>query len=150
MNGYKYTLAIPVRFRDLDAMGHVNNAVYLTYFEAARIPYYLMLSGTPDLAHTDMIVARIECDYRAPATFGDTLIVGVRVDEIRSRSFSLTYRIENAAISELVAEGRSVQVAYDYAARETRLVSAELIRAAEAYEGRALREATRVRHASTP
>ncbi len=132
-------MSIPVRFRDVDAMGHVNNAVYLTYFEAARIPYYLMLRGQPDLARTDMIVARIECDYRAPAIFGDTLTVGVRMEEIRSRSFSLLYRIEDAATGTLVAEGRSVQVAYDYAAKRTKMVPADLVQAAEAYEGRPLR-----------
>lgn len=139
MDGYRFTLSIPVRFRDVDAMGHVNNAVYLTYFEAARIPYYLMLSGRPDLARTDMIVARIECDYRSPATFGDTLVVGVRMEEIRSRSFTLSYRIEDAASATLVAAGRSVQVAYDYAARKTQMVPADLIQAAEEYELRPLR-----------
>ena len=139
MDGYRFTLLVPVRFRDLDAMGHVNNAVYLTYFEAARIPYYLMLRGQPDLARTDMIVARIECDYRAAATFGDTLVVGVRMEEIRSRSFTLSYRIELDTSNTLVASGRSVQVAYDYAAKTTRMVPAELIQAAEAYEGRPLR-----------
>jgi acyl-CoA thioester hydrolase len=139
MDAYRFTVPIPVRFRDVDAMGHVNNAVYLTYFEAARIPYYLMLRGNPDLTRTDMIVARIECDYRSPATFGDTLVVGVRMEEIRSRSFTLTYRIELEANGALVASGRSVQVAYDYAAKTTRLVPDELIQAAEAYEGHGLR-----------
>lgn len=139
MDGYRFTLSIPVRFRDVDAMGHVNNAVYLTYFEAARIPYYLMLRGEPDLARTDMIVARIECDYRSPATFGDTLVVGVRMEEILSRSFTLSYRIEDAVSATLVAAGRSVQVAYDYAARKTQMVPAGLIQAAEAYEGHPLR-----------
>ena len=90
-------------------MGHVNNAVYLTYFEAARIPYHLRLRDG-DLARTDMIVARIECDYRSPATFGDTLVVGVRMEEIRSRSFTMSYRIEDAASATLVAAGRSVQL----------------------------------------
>jgi acyl-CoA thioester hydrolase len=120
-------------------MGHVNNAVYFTYFEAARIPYYLMLSGRPDLGRADMIVARIECDFRSPATFGDTLIVGVRMEEVRSRSFALSYRIEDAGSAALVAEGRSVQVAYNYSAKKTQLVPVDLIQAAEAYEGRSLR-----------
>jgi acyl-CoA thioester hydrolase len=141
MEGYRFTQSIPVRFRDVDAMGHVNNAVYLTYFETARIPYYLMLRGQPELARTDMIVARIECDYRSAATFGDILTVGVRMEEIRSRSFDLSYRIEHDSSGRLVADGRSVQVAYDYAAKTTRRVPAELIQAAESYEGRPLRAA---------
>ncbi len=139
MDGYRFALSMPVRFRDVDAMGHVNNAVYLTYFEAARIPYYLMLRGQADLARTDMIVARIECDYRSPATYGETLVVGVRMEEIRSRSFSLLYRIEDAATGTLVAEGRSVQVAYDYEAKQTKTVPADLVAAAESYEGHPLR-----------
>jgi len=138
MEGYRYTTAIPVRFRDIDGMGHVNNAVYLTYFEAARIPYYLLLRGRPGAPRADMIVAEITCTYRSPAVYPETLLVGVRVEEIRARSFVMSYRIEEEKTGRLVATGRSVQVSYDYQARASMPVPPEFIAAAEAYEGRPL------------
>jgi len=141
MEGFRYTSLIPVRFRDLDGMGHVNNAVYLTYFEAARIPYYLLLRGEPEVRRADMIVGEITCTYRSPATFGETLVVGVRVREIRTHSFSLDYRIEDQATGRLVATGVSIQVAYDYAAKQTKPVPTQFVQAAESYEARALQAA---------
>lgn len=139
MEGYRYTSLVPVRFRDVDGMGHVNNAVYLTYFEAARIPYYLQLRGQPDARRADMIVGEITCTYKSPATYGETLVVGVRVREIRTHSFSMEYRIEEQATGRLVATGVSIQVAYDYAAKQTKPIPADFVLAAEAYEGRVLR-----------
>lgn len=123
-------------------MGHVNNAVYLTYLEAARIPYYLLLSGQAGAPRTDMILASVTCDYRSPALYPESLIVGVRVEELRSRSFTLSYRIEEANTGRLVATGTSVQVAYDYAARVSKRVPDEFIAGAESYEGRPLRGAS--------
>src|SRR4029078_1685342 len=55
-----------VRFRDLDALGHVNHAVYLTYFESARIAYWLHATKRTGLGALDMILARAEIDFRAP------------------------------------------------------------------------------------
>ena len=65
---------IDVRFRDCDALGHVNNAVYLTYLEQARFAHWQRLTGTSGIPRT-FILARVECDYRAQATVGDRLIV---------------------------------------------------------------------------
>jgi len=106
---------LEVRFRDCDSFGHVNNAVYLTYLEQARFAYWQRLSGQSGSVR-NIILARVECDYRKPAVAGDRLVVRLRVIAIGNSSFTLEYEIVNAKTRELVAQARSVQVTYDYTA----------------------------------
>jgi acyl-CoA thioester hydrolase len=116
---YRFVFPIEVRFRDLDALGHVNNAVYLTYLESARIAYWLHVTGRSDLAALDMILARIEVDYRSPVAFGERLEVGVRCASLGRSSFVMEFRILEAGSRRLVAEGRKVLVHYNYAAKRS-------------------------------
>jgi len=111
---YRHRLA--VRFRDCDAMGHVNHAVYFTYLEQCRLTFWRDVTGTPS-PHTRVIIARAECDYRAPAYFGDELEVRLRVGAIGRSSFTLEYEIVHAATDRRLATGATVMVSYDYEAR---------------------------------
>ncbi|MBO9320091.1 MAG: acyl-CoA thioesterase, partial [Chloroflexus sp.] len=115
---------IEVRFRDLDALGHVNNAVYATYFESARIAYYQRLVGG-SLDRLGIILAELTISYKAPAHFGDELLVGVRVSKIGGKSFTMDYAIARVGDGALIATGQSVLVAYDYAAGRSVPVSDE-------------------------
>jgi len=112
VGGWVYRHRLPVRFRDCDAMGHVNHAVYFTYLEQCRLTFWRELTGSAS-PQTRVIIARAECDYRAPAHFGDELEVRVRVGAIGRSSFTLEYEIVQAD-SSLVAIGKTVMVAYDY------------------------------------
>ena|SRR5471030_430509 len=112
---FAYRHRLSVRFRDCDAMGHVNHAVYFTYFEQGRLTFWREVTGTPS-PHTRVIIARAECDYRAPAHFGDELEVRVKVGPVGRSSFTLEYEIVQIAGAALVATGRTVMVSYDYAA----------------------------------
>ncbi len=112
---FAYRHRLSVRFRDCDAMGHVNHAVYFTYFEQGRLTFWREVTSTPS-PHTRVIIARAECDYRAPAHFGDELEVRVRVGHIGSSSFTLEYEIVQVHGAALVATGRTVMVSYDYVA----------------------------------
>ncbi|MCC7353212.1 MAG: acyl-CoA thioesterase, partial [Anaerolineae bacterium] len=119
---------ITIRFRDLDAMGHVNNSVYITYLEEARVAYYRLLTGHElDPATFDFVIAEITCTYRSPAHLGEILEVAIRVSEVRSRSFVFEYVITERESKRLVATGRSVQVAYDYTAGQVKTLSDEMI-----------------------
>src|SRR5215218_8019032 len=93
-----------VRFRDCDAMGHVNNAVYSTYLEEARIG---VLGGL-----SSFILARVEIDFRAELRMGEEIEVRTRCARIGTKSFDLEHVI--AAGDRVVAEAKSVLVAYDY------------------------------------
>jgi acyl-CoA thioester hydrolase len=102
-----------VRWRDLDALGHVNNAVYLTYLEQARVHYFREVGLGFD-TDAGMILAEITCTYRSPLSLGEQVTVWMRVSEFRNSSFIVLYRMEGADGRE-VATARSVQVCYDYA-----------------------------------
>ena len=105
-----------VRFRDLDPMGHVNNAVFLTYIESARAAFLQHLGAVQTLEDLAIIVARIEIDFRAPVRFGDEVEVSVRVSRFGEKSFDLEHELRVAG--NLVAEARTVLVTYDYERRE--------------------------------
>jgi acyl-CoA thioester hydrolase len=110
---------LDVRFRDCDPMGHVNNAVYLTYLEQTRFAHWRSVwgRGSPQLppGMPGVILARVECDYRKPATYGDVLEIRLRVAAIGRTSFRYEYEIvDQAGASVLTA--KTVQVMYDYGA----------------------------------
>ena len=93
-----------VRFRDCDAMGHVNNAVYSTYLEESRIG---VLGGLGAF-----ILARVELDFRAELRAGEEVEVRTRCARIGTKSFDLEHVI--SADGRVVAEAKSVLVSYDY------------------------------------
>jgi acyl-CoA thioester hydrolase len=95
-----------VRFRDCDAMGHVNNAVYSTYLEQARIG---VLGGL-----APFILARVEIDFRAELRAGEEVEVATRCSRVGTKSFDLAHVVR--ADGRVVAEAKSVLVGYDYEA----------------------------------
>src|SRR5262249_25311661 len=112
-----FTHRLEVRFRDCDPLGHVNNAVYLTYLEQARFGLWRKLWGM-DLdvapAHKPgVILARAEVDYKIPARFGDELEVRVFLARVGRTSLTYTYEVVDAA-GRIVAAATTVQVMYDY------------------------------------
>ena len=110
MEGFDFVHQETVRFRDVDAMGHVNNAVFLTYIEEARIAYLLRFGAEV----TQMILARAEIDFRAPLRDGDELEIGVRPAGVGTKSFELEYEVRSA--DALAAEAKTVIVSFDYEA----------------------------------
>ena len=105
-----------VRFRDLDPMGHVNNAVFLTYLEQARVAFFSEMGAATGLEEMNMIVARVEIDFKAPVRLGQEVEISVRASRFGTKSFDLDYELR--VDGETVAEAKSVQVAYDYGRRE--------------------------------
>jgi len=116
MEGYPVTASIEVRWRDVDAMGHVNNAVYFTYFEIARSRYYETVFQARELRDIDFILASIHCDYVSPVRHGETVEVGIRVPSAGRTSFEFEYEARAMPGGRVVARARSTQVRYDYAA----------------------------------
>lgn len=138
MTEYPVSVEIPVRFRDVDGMGHVNNAVFSTYLETARIAYWERLDPAVregDLRRVTMILARTEIDFRGQISYGETVRVRTRCPRVGTKSFDLEYRIESADGERLYAEARTVQVAFDYEAQRTIPVGEELRRRIAAVEG---------------
>ena len=107
---------LDVRFRDCDALGHVNNAVYFTYMEQARFHHWrgLWNFGEDGFSDPGVILARIECDFRSPARPGEQLEVRLSLAGIGRTSFTYEYEIVSVDDGRTIAHARSVQVAYDY------------------------------------
>jgi len=122
---------IRVRFRDLDAMGHLNNAVYLTYMEQARAEYYMRVSNARTLGGIDFIIASARCEYKSPVAFNETVVVRVVPTRIGESSFTLRYELRVKEDGRLAAEGESVLVAYDYKAGKSKPIPPEIRRALE-------------------
>ena len=125
------------RFRDTDAMGHINNAVYVTYLEVARQEYWRRFDGA-DYRRVPFILASVSCDFRSEAQVSEVLEVGIRCEWIGDKSFAFSYEIRERGTQRLVAEATSIQVCYDYEAKRSIRMPEELRRALESFEGRSL------------
>jgi len=121
-----FSVRIPIRFRDVDVMGHVNNAMYFTFMETVRTEYWSQLFQLKDLTKLSFIVAHAECDFKIAAKFGDELDVSIRTSEIRNTSFDWIYEIRNFQTGELVALGKTIQVYYDYSTQKAVPVPADV------------------------
>jgi acyl-CoA thioester hydrolase len=145
---FAYRREIEVRFADTDAMGHVNNATYLTYIEMARAGHFETVTDRPlplgaHGASEGMILAEVRVTFRSPAYYGETLTIEARVGRIGRTSFTQEYRItapeSRYGPARLVAVADGVQVMYDYAAERPIPMSPEIAAAFERFEGRPLR-----------
>ena len=112
MEPFPFETGVEVRFSDLDPMGHVNNAVYATYCEQARVAFFARVFGVEEASGFEFILARLEIDYRRPVLMGDPLRVALRISAVGASSFAFEYRL--TVHGERVAEARSVQVFFDY------------------------------------
>ena len=114
---FRHRTTLEVRFRDIDAFGHVNNAVFFSYVEQARIRYLLdVLDSETTFDRMPLILARVELDYRSPIFYGEAVAVGTRIDRVGRTSFGMSHRMTAGDDERLVGEVRSVLVTYDYAA----------------------------------
>jgi acyl-CoA thioester hydrolase len=112
VEGFPFVHRETVRFSDLDGFGHVNNAVYSTYLEQARLAWFERAGAGEPMPLRDVILARTEIDFRSPVVFGEDLEIGVRPSRLGTKSFELEYELH--AGGRVVAEAKSVLVGYDY------------------------------------
>jgi acyl-CoA thioester hydrolase len=118
MSDWAYRHLDRVRFGDLDAMKHVNNVAFLTFFEDARIQYVRQLLGDDPTTRGDFgfIFAECKINYRAPAFFDEEIRTCVRPAELRRSSVRIEFAMHAVRDERLLAEGYGVLVGYDYAA----------------------------------
>lgn len=136
-DAFRHRTTLQVRFRDIDAFGHVNNAVFFSYVELARIGYLLeVLEPGEPIQRLPLILARVELDFRSPISFGEEVVVETRVDRVGRTSFGMSHRMSAGRDGRLVAEARTVLVTYDYATERPIPVPDEWRRRFGAQEGR--------------
>ena len=110
-----FTHRLVVRFRDCDAMGHVNNAVYFTFLEQCRIAWYQDMGGMPGVS---TMIVHAECDYRAPLFMQDEIEVRARMTKIGRTSMTMSYALVRLSDGVLAAEASTVSVTIDAATHE--------------------------------
>lgn len=132
---FRLTTPLPVRFRDIDALGHVNNAVYLTYLEEARVEYLRRVLGQTRPSEYAVVVARVEIDYRSAATMEDELFVGTRVTRLGGASFDMDYRIVDKKSGRTIAEAKSVLVSFDHKEKRVSKLPPEFVEKVGEFDG---------------
>lgn len=147
---FRHRVDIPVRIADTDTFDHVNNAIYLTYFEIGRVAYLEAATGeglpVPALgARLSFILAEAQLTFRSPAIYGEILTVETRVTRIGRTSLTMDHRITAPGVGDgtgpgrLVAVGETILVRYDYDAAGPTPWEISLVSEFEAFEGRTLR-----------
>lgn len=131
---FRFVHRQPLFLRDLDVFGHVNNAVYLTYLENARLGYLSEVVDVRTIRDIGNIMASVRVEYRTPATYGDVIEVGVRAERLGTKSFELTYRVSSED-GRLLAEATSVHVMFDFDRNESIAVPSSWRERISAYEG---------------
>jgi len=121
MSDFRFFQPIVVRYGDLDPQGHVNNAGFITYLEHARVSYIRQLDlwDGKTFLEIGFILARLELDYKTPILMTDEVEVGVRVSRLGNKSLDMEYLIRESVTGIVFADGKTVQVAYDYHDKKT-------------------------------
>lgn len=111
-------LVVPVAWGEMDAMGHVNNIVYLRWFESARIAYFARVGwlerGRP--GRIGPILHSTQARFRAPVTWPDTVHVGARAIDVGDDRFTMLYEVRSERLERVAADGSGIVVSYDYEA----------------------------------
>lgn len=113
---FPVTITIAVQWSDMDALGHVNNARFFTWFESARIALFDRIGvPTSGPSATGPILATTTCDFVRPVVYPATVRVGVRVSRVGETSIAMEYEITDDAHGHVYGRGTSVAVLVDYA-----------------------------------
>jgi acyl-CoA thioester hydrolase len=138
---FRLTTEVEVRFRDLDAFRHVNQAAYLTILEHGRLIYFRDVIGAaiPDDIE-DWVLAESNCRYLVPVRFGDTVIVGVRAAWMRNSSFGAVFELRSKLLDRVAAEGTFVQVHVDRTTGRSKPLPDTIRQAIARYDGIAERQ----------
>lgn len=130
MNDFRFVHAVAVRFRDIDEMGHAHHTLPLVYIEEARSAYWRDVLGRAEL---DFIMGEAGVRFHRRIRYPSTVRVGVRTTRLGRRSLSMEYEIRDDD-GELLADGWSEQVMYDYAAGASKPIPEEMRARVRAYE----------------
>jgi acyl-CoA thioester hydrolase len=114
--GFPVVIDLPVAWGEMDALRHVNNIVYFRYFESVRIAYFEKLRFWEFMNQTGVgpILASIQCKFKIPLTYPDTVSVGTRIPSIEQDRFVMEYRAVSHKSQAIAAEGEGVVVSYNY------------------------------------
>lgn len=124
---FKHKTPIQIRFKDIDKLGHVNNANHVTYFELARVDYFNAFAGDTikiDWENEGVILAKIEMEYKQPILLDDKIFVYTWVSKMGTKSFDMSCSIvkEVNGIEHELAKGLAIIVCFNYKTNQTILI----------------------------
>ncbi len=134
MENFRFVMPYRVRISDINYGGHVSNAAVLSYFQDGRIGYLQQVGSFSelDIGGCGIILPEANVQYKAEMFLSEELQIGVRIDELRRSSFSMSYRIERQG--EVTAEGTTTLVAFDYELRKVRRLPEIFCQAVNTFE----------------
>jgi acyl-CoA thioester hydrolase len=122
-NGHTYFVSIQIRFKDIDRLGHVNNANHHVFIETARVQYFTETFGKEnDFSKHGIILAHTEIDYFKPIFLHDEVYVSLKVTRLGNKSFDLEHYIlrkEHNGELQKLAHVKGVLVCIDYTVNQT-------------------------------
>ncbi|MEX1041773.1 MAG: thioesterase family protein [Pirellulaceae bacterium] len=129
---------IPVQWGDMDSFQHVNNVVYLRWFESARVEYLAVtgIDAIMERTHAGPILASIQCNYRRQLRYPDAIWVGARMLKMGGTSMRATHQIYSEQQQRVVAEGESGVVYFDYKNQRPMSIPEEVRSLIETAEGK--------------
>jgi acyl-CoA thioester hydrolase len=141
---YPVVIEFPVAWGEMDALGHVNNIIYFRYFESGRIAYMRKIGfhAALDSGEIGPILGYIDCKFKYPVTFPDTLSVGVRTTQIEDDRFTVEHCVVSHQAQRVAAIGEGVIVAYDYRAKRKAHLPEEIKRRIKELEASAHHKTT--------
>jgi acyl-CoA thioester hydrolase len=116
---FRFYHPIEIRYADIDAQRHVNNARYFTFMEQARVKYIenLGLWAGDDFDSAGIILVQQSCTYHRPIEYGASIRVGVKIKRLGTKSLEVAYQLVGDGDSDIHAEGSTILVTYDYKKR---------------------------------
>jgi acyl-CoA thioester hydrolase len=136
--GFPVVISWPVQWGDQDAFGHVNNVLCIRWFESGRVAYLerLGLGGSLCGKGIGPILAAINCNYRRPINYPDTIHIGTRVTKVGKSSMTIAHEIFSERLQSIAADGDSVVVMFNYDTQKSSRVPDALRAAIATLEGR--------------
>lgn len=133
---YSVITEIPVAWGEMDALNHVNNAVYFRYFETARIAHFNKVELMEEMAMTKVgpVLGETQCRYKLPLTYPDTLLIGSKVTDIQSDRFTMQYEIVSKKLGKITTIGSATIVMFDFKTNQKAELSERLTLAIKALD----------------
>ena len=134
---YPVITEIPVAWGEMDALNHVNNAVYFRYFETARLDFFKHVELMEEMAVTKIgpVLGDTYCKYFRPVTYPDTLLIGSKVTDVQDDRFTMEYTIVSSKQQKVTTVGNATIVMFDFASNQKALLSIRLHSAIQEMNG---------------
>lgn len=137
---FNHSLPIQIRFNDVDKFGHVNNAVYFSFYDLGKTEYFANVCPEVDWERDGIVVVHIEANFVSQIYGSDHIAVQTAVTEIGTKSFHLVQRVIDTETQEIKCICRSVMVMFDLVKHESKPLNKEWIEAICTFEGRDVRQ----------